>query len=428
VQPKILGGFKMKKVLSLVLAVVMILGLTTVAFANVNASDRDYTSSWARNNIELRIALVNTGEDTQHSIVAGASVTDEWRHPQEVAYSKQDNGIDGRQWEFVPMGGGASFNSWVSGHSSARTAVSTLQFQVQYRDMRTAGTDSHPLIRPEGANANVRTHWITLTRDLASRWDVTVTLGGTSRVWRGVNLNRQSGNDNALRIRMDMLNSFTATGLVNARDTLRVAHGGTRGSAVSNFVYEIEMRHVRTDELTLEHREINAANEIFMDAAFGAKVLRIAEYIPRATVFLPGHLIVEANLFRRDYLLDVSTAIGGANQEIMDTYNFDDVVFFANSGLNSENARVRFDRPGPVMFVYGFAPGMGSDGTQMIELGRSNQPLPVANAYFFRETALPQAPSAPEPAPEPGPQPNNPQGGGSPAPAPNTNFNPGTGR
>jgi hypothetical protein len=175
--------------------------------------------------------------------------------------------------------------------------------------------------------------------------------------------------------------------------------------------------HIRTHEMRID--DLNAEHEIFLDRANDVKVLRIDEFIPRATIFLPGNLILNTNLFQRSYLLNVTTAIAGANAELMDEYGFDDAVFFSYSNL-PDAAYVTFDRTGPAMWVYGIAPGMGSGGPAIIELGRSNQRLPVTGAYFFKETQL-AIQSAPIEPPIEAP---NPATGPS---VPSSTFNPGTG-
>jgi hypothetical protein len=375
------------------LAVVLVLGLTTTAFAsvatattnttilNARASDaRGY--QWAFIDMGDRSVLPRTGE---HRVELG-----------EIEHRINPAATQGSRIE------GAELNGWLN--ASGVGLIGGNRVAIAFRP---------------GSSGE----WTLLSERLGSRWSVALNFSGPNTIWRDARLVNDTlggaldGGDRIRTVQLRYVHELYRTNSLTVTNRIRITVDG-RNMPDASIEVTAEMRNVRTGLFTYNDLE-RTDFEVELDGgANTARVLRVRDFIPRATILMDNDIVITSRLFDRDYYLFSHTNINAATQDVLDLYNFEDVVFLSTINL-PDTARLSFDRS-TRFWIYAMIDG------NLSYLGRSNEPLPVINgAYYFSARELPLATTPVEPPIETGPPAAPPQTGPN---TPPVNFNPGTGR
>jgi hypothetical protein len=460
----------MRKALSLVLAVVMVLSLTTVALA---AGKAVYETPG-------RLPAASELSNTNFFLSFG--------YPLSTTAQLSDYQSHRRTYNTIDISAG---NLWVMGDSDAANRTFFLfennpdgAFRIDDRAEGNLGAPHNDL--DEGTNAIFLLGQTTtarfrnandavgapgtvsaffIDRRMVGRWDLDVTMNANSTTFDGVSigyvdvtqLNVMGGSpailtnsstprlsdtalENAVAVVQFQLQEFLhqTRGRVS-RDTVSMTFRG-RPVTANNSNVRINTRYAHRIDDDMDDKGADPVGNIFRDAediisantpefrAFGTR--GSTSFMNRVEILTENDGVIETRLIaNRDYYVAMLHQENDDIVAVLDAYDLVDFRQLFWEGLPA-NSTVGFDFWNENFYVYTIKEGFGSDEVPALEyLGRSRGGLRLATTYFFAERELDLVTiSDLEPEPEfedddlfnPGTGPN--------AGDVNPNWNPGTGR
>jgi len=365
----------MKKVLSLVLALVMVLGMTTVAFASQKAgaalgTDTD-AYDWAvkSSNKAFKLFLSNGADD--------------YRFPNTltVTPNADENKI-------------------------TLTGAGVPEIGIYMLDKATRST----------AFAD----YSAISKQRAEYFDIEIKLASSSSVFAGAGIN----NDGT--VKLDVYTYLDSTSSRNFDDKITIFANGKRISD-SDFTLKGKFENGKQ---TIEDEDDNE-----LDLADGAaRRIEVKANVRGAELELDNNLYIYTTLYNgRNVYARSNNRPSNLQMAVLDKYGFDDVVNLSAIGFTG-STEVKFDHP-ENLYIYGVDASSAydavADSVKLVYLGRSNDKLPMVGEYYLSTkeiTLVTEAPAEEPPvdADNSAPVDENPVGGGNTSDA-NVNYNPGTG-
>jgi len=426
----------MRKVLALVLAMVMVLSLATIASASTPhvgiGFDIEMTTATLAADAIQRENIPNSRNDwvilrgvwdTLPGAFAGATnVTFEnevvLTEPFLIGQGRSPNGntvADRYRYLNLNPANHASegANSWGQANGTGITRNANQGFHNSVRNQESMIV----YLMYVDATVPATPKYVPINRALVNRWNISISLAGSSNVWAGVAI--EYSGDVAM-VRFDTHRTLHRTGDIRSNDTVRVS--------VNNRVrrdgdFKVDSR-LRVQALG---NTVNADDEyIFLDSY--QRRFEVMEFIPSTEIELvDSDAVIHTRLFAGWKYVFMNNQPNATAESVMNAFpQVEEVRMLHTTGI-PDSARVQFDFDDN-LWIYTLAPGAGSGGPAITLLGRSRDMLPLVEYYFIADREIAVAPIAPvEPPAEAAPPATTPETGGG-ASAPNANWNPGTGR
>ena len=315
----------MKKVLSLVLAVVMVLGLTTSAFAAVATGSDAY--DWATKSSNKAFKLFTAAGETSYKVDG----------TQKIAL-----GTDEIKVEFAALTGKVALYLY----------------------------DATDLKKDKGSD-NIA-DYTQLTKAAANYYDVEVKFVNGSSVFSGVSIN----NDGT--IKFEYHTYLDSTGSKAFDDKICVFADGKKMSTTEFTV----KGKVENDKQVIDEED-----ETEIDLADGvARKLEVKANVRNAELLLDNNLTLLTTLYNgRNVYARSSNIPSNLQMAVLDKYNFDDVINLYAIGFTGSSS-VKFDHP-ENLYIYGVDSSASydavADSVKLVYLGRSNQKLPLTTEYYL---------------------------------------------
>lgn len=385
----------MKKVLSLVLAAALSVGMTTAAFAKTDTV-KDYTASEAAKNIKL---VHNINGDWTDAI---------GNYKEYKVGEVKDNKT-----------------------TELETAVDG-QFIETYIIVKDGTTES-----TTGKVPNYDGYQF-VTNQMAKKWDLEVKFNSASTVFKDVDIAYATGTTyaGAAMIKYEFRDVLVSTGAKESKDKIYVYADGKK--TTKGFI-EVKGK-LKNVELTIKEDEIDNPNTFEIDSTSAdSRFINVKGYISKAEITADNDTIITTRLYKQKYYVRVSQEYTDVAVALMDKWSFNDYVKVEQIGLTDTSTISWPDRDG-VEYVYTFTADSNYDAVantvQLKYLGKSNAALPFAGEkeqfFFFSSKELDiEEIDTKEPTTEPSegaPSESNPSNGPSDEDNTNANYNPNTGR